>query len=451
MSSFFTSSIRASFYHAKNPRGFKRLQWSQDLSLCTLESFRNFRFLSSSTSSNAISKSQRKQEAKKARDDDLLAEKIHQSTVTKSMTASSLLRAYWDLSKGRLSALVVTTTAVGYLSAGGGPLEVMGWTCLGTALCSSSAAALNQIWERDRDALMKRTQQRPLVQNVLSPTHATAMATVWGISGTSLLYFGTGDMTTAMLGLTNIGLYSGLYTFLKRHTIYNTWVGAVVGAIPPVMGWSAATGGHILDIECLLLGTTLYLWQMPHFFALSYMHRTDYARGGFHMVSVLELDGSHTAQLITRYALYLSAIPFVSTFTGITSSMFALEGIALNGYALWVAHDFSKHKTNAKARKVFLTSLWYLPCLLTLFLIHSKTWDEKQTEDNIIRRYIDSILHSVRDQGRKLCIHEVIATDQETSSINSACPFIAIQQKETGNNPIAAVSILKNDSTESAK
>lgn len=342
------------------------------------------------------------------------ADTEEQELQTKQKSASAVT-AYLDLSKARLSALVVSTTAAGFLAAGG-PLSTMGFACAGTALCSSSAAALNQIFERDRDAKMKRTQQRPLVTGVLSPQTATVAATAWGVAGTGLLAYGT-DPYTTMLGVGNIALYAGLYTYMKPKTTLNTWVGAVVGAIPPVIGWSAATGGNVLDVECLLLGSTLYLWQMPHFFALSYMHRVDYARGGFAMVPVLEEDGVQTASLVVRYAWYLSSIPVLSTLTGVTSTMFLLEGVALNGYALFVAHDFQKDRTNAKARKVFLTSLWYLPSLLMLFLLHSKTWDEKESENNVIRKTIDDYLHLVREEGRKLCVHETVVVHNA-----QACP-----------------------------
>ena len=189
--------------------------------------------------------------------------------------------------------------------AAGGPitpqLDVLASVVVGTALCSSAAAAWNQIFEVDRDAQMKRTQQRPLVKGTLTTTQAVTAASVWGVAGTGLLAVGTDPVTTA-LGASNIVLYSGVYTYMKRHSIYNTWVGAVVGAIPPVMGWTAATGGRLCNVEALLLGGALYLWQMPHFFALSYMHRVDYARGGFAMVPCLESDGERTANIIVRYA-----------------------------------------------------------------------------------------------------------------------------------------------------
>lgn len=346
--------------------------------------------------------------------------------------SSSKTGAYLDLAKAKLSALVVATTAAGFVAAGG-PLSeqavVAGCCVAGTALCSSSAAAWNQILERDRDAKMKRTQQRPLVTGKLTVTEASLAATLWGAAGTSLLALGTDPVTTA-LGLSNIGLYAGLYTYMKPRSIYNTWIGAMVGAIPPVMGWTAATGGSILDLDAMILGTTLYLWQMPHFFALSYMHRVDYKRGGFAMLPVLEADGEKTSWVILRYAGYLSMVPIVATFAGVTSSMFAFEGIALNSYALYVAHKFRQERTNANARKVFLTSLWYLPTWLMLFLLHSKVWDEEHDKDSW-RDAMSNMIHSVREHGRQICIHEHAIAKNPVPAGEEACPVTATRNTTT--------------------
>ena len=173
---------------------------------------------------------------------------------------------------------------------------------------------------------------------------------------------------------------------------------------------------------------------MPHFFALSYMHRQDYARGGFAMVPVLEGDtGDQTAKLITRYAAYLSTIPFISTLSGVTSSMFALEGMALNAYALHVAHKFYRERTNANARKVFLTSLWYLPSFMMLFLLHSKVWDEEKTsvkQEDAAREWIAARVHTIREAGRQVCIHEKAIIHNATNknmddhANKQACPVV---------------------------
>ena len=305
-------------------------------------------------------------------------------------------------------------------------MAVLASCCVGTALCSSSAAALNHIFEQSRDGKMKRTQQRPLVTGALAPVQAYRAAALWGLTGTSLLYYGT-DPTTALLGLSNIALYAGLYTYLKPRSIYNTWVGALVGAIPPVMGWSAATAGSLLDPHALVLGYTLYLWQMPHFFALSYMHRVDYQRGGFQMLGVL--DGPRTGQTILRYACYLTAVPFLTTATGMTSSMFALEGILLNGYALKVAHQFHRQRTNAHARQIFITSLWYLPCWLMLYLLHLNhhQTNTEESEKNALVRFIWNRLEEIRQHGRNYCLHETHKNEESDKS----CPAVLLKKKAT--------------------
>lgn len=357
------------------------------------------------------------------------------------------MAAFAELSKLKLSTLVVSTTSAGFLAAGG-PISfpTLAACTLGTALCSSSAATFNQVYEKDRDAQMKRTRNRPLPRQIYTPTQAVALGCTTGLSGTALLYAGIpADPTTALLGLGNIGLYAGLYTYMKPRSEWNTWVGALVGAIPPVMGWTAA-GGSMWDIEAVLLGGTLFLWQFPHFFALSWMHRVDYGRGGFQMVPVNDPHGDRTSDLITRYTYYLSTLPFVSTYLGVTSSMFAIEGLALNGYALYVAHKFQQDRSNQNARKVFLTSLWYLPSFLTLFILHSKTWKEEEDDkvkEGDVRRLLKEKIQYIRGKGKELCVHEVLhhhddnnnhsssadGTRNETSSSKLECP-IAFGKKQ---------------------
>eukprot|EP01083_Nonionella_stella_P112246 329966_1 len=189
------------------------------------------------------------------------------------------------------------------------------------------------------------------------------------------------------------------------------------------MGYCAATNGAgIFDLEAAVVGSTLFLWQFPHFFALSWMHRVDYARGGFQMVATNDTpEGSATADLITKYTYYLSAMPFLTTLSGITSSMFAVEGIFLNGYAIYVARNFDKERSNGNARKVFLTSLWYLPVWMILFLLHSNKWKEgvgveenDGKEDDLID-ILKGKADELRKMGRDKCIHEifVFGTDQD--------------------------------------
>jgi heme o synthase len=180
---------------------------------------------------------------------------------------------YASLSKFRLSALVVVTTSAGYLCTGV-PLDplILSTTCFGTALCAASANTFNQIIERDYDSLMNRTKQRPLPSGKLTVSQALTFGITSGAVGVgTLLAFS--NPVVALLGAGNIFLYAGPYTRMKRLSEANTWVGAVVGAIPPAMGWAAATGGDLMSLDNGALCTLLFLWQFPHFFALSWLHR----------------------------------------------------------------------------------------------------------------------------------------------------------------------------------
>ena len=355
-----------------------------------------------------------------------------------SASQMDYIKAFSELSKARLSALVVATSTFGYFAAAA-PISynTLAAASLGTALCSSSASTLNQIYEQDRDARMKRTSQRPLVtKKVVGVQGAVALATTTGISGGSILYFGTDPITTA-LGVGNIALYAGIYTAMKPKSEWNTWVGALVGAVPPVMGYTAATQGNgLLDIEAVLVGGILFLWQFPHFFALSWMHRLDYARGGFQMVSRNDMPkGDKTARLITRYTYFMSTVPILSTVADVTSSMFAIEGVALNAYAIYVAKKFEKERSNANARKVFLTSLWYLPCWMTLYILHSKKWKEGiENEDDTTILRLKKKVEDLRARGKELCLHEIWifeSRDERTSQEqHEQCPVFPNSKKD---------------------
>jgi protoheme IX farnesyltransferase len=370
------------------------------------------------------------------------------TTPQQQPTSSSTISNLAELSKARLSALVVSTTAFGFLSVGPTALAytslpTFAAASLGTALCASSAATFNQIIEVERDRKMKRTGNRPLVNGSVSKEMAIGLGCLTGSTGGIMLGLGTDPITT-MLGVGNIGLYAGLYTYLKPKSEINTWVGAIVGAIPPVMGWTAA-GGSILDPEAILLGSTLFLWQFPHFFALNWMYRTDYKRGGFSMVAVNDPNGDRTASLIKRYGLYLASLPILSTALEVTSPMFAVEGILLNGYALHVASKFDKERSNGNARKVFLTSLWYLPCVMMLFLLHSRRWHEEEAVTNDekeakhdsdrgdILDSVQALITRVQAKGKELCMHEALASkelevwmgkgENKTSLDGTKCPI----------------------------
>ena len=280
---------------------------------------------------------------------------------------------YMEISKARLSALVVGTTSAGFLFAGG-PVH---WSALaavtvGTTLAAASANTFNQTIERDYDALMRRTRQRPLPTGRISAAHAAGFGMATGVASTALLA-ATTNPVTAGLSAANILLYAGIYTPMKRRHNINTWIGAVVGAIPPVMGWTAA-GGDLLCAESALLSATLFLWQFPHFFSLAWLAREDYARGKYCMVPVSDSTGAATASIVLRYSAYAAPVPFAAWGAGLTTAMFPLESMAINGYLLYLAAQFYRDPGNQNARKVFKCSLWYLPVMMTAMIVHKKEW-----------------------------------------------------------------------------
>ena len=339
--------------------------------------------------------------------------------------SSSLLQAYGELCKARLSALVVVTSGAGFLLAGT-PVDWAAFAAAvsGTALAAASANTFNQVSEAPLDALMKRTQGRPLPTGRLS--RGAALAFGWGAGAASLgvLLAGTNPLTAA-LGMGNIALYALVYTPLKQLSTLNTAVGALVGAVPPLMGWAAATGS-LAAVDPFLLAYVLFAWQFPHFYALAWGLRKDYARGGYAMVPVFDATGAHTARLILRHTLALSTLPLVSTLLGVTSPMFAVEGVLLNGYLLRLAASFRAAPSDAGARAIFRASLWYLPLVAALFVFHANHWLAKEEQlqlDALVGaapplapargtswgEAAENAIASARLVGRGLCLHEVAA------------------------------------------
>ena len=206
-------------------------------------------------------------------------------------SALAPIRRWWtiyaDLGKARLSALVVTTAALGFVMASAVSLDwaLLGWTLLGTTLAAWSANALNQVFERHRDARMKRTRGRPIPSGRIGAPHALGAAILALGMGLTVLVAMV-NVLTAVLALLTTLLYVLVYTPLKTRTTLNTLIGSVVGAIPPVMGWTAVTGQ--LDPGAWVLGTVLFVWQIPHFLALAWLYREDYKRGGYRMLPVID-------------------------------------------------------------------------------------------------------------------------------------------------------------------
>jgi protoheme IX farnesyltransferase len=283
----------------------------------------------------------------------------------------SWFQAHMELGKVRLSAMVVFTTALGFVVASKmNPFEGMNWTrlfwtCLGTFLAAVGAAAFNQAIEARRDARMMRTRKRPLPLGALTRTYAATFGLIVCISGVAILC-PTSNSLTAFLAIINILLYAVVYTPLKPISTTNTLVGAVVGGIPPMMGWAAATGG--LSAGAWVLGAILFVWQIPHFLALSWMYRDDYARGGFRMLPVIDPQGKLTGLLSLLYSMLLVPLCLLLVRLGHAGFGFAFVSLLLTGGLIACAIRFCQTHAHRDARRLFLGSIVYLP-LLTMTLM----------------------------------------------------------------------------------
>lgn len=278
-------------------------------------------------------------------------------------------RCYWELSKARLSMLVVTTAGAGYVMGSGMAIDYYGlsWTCLGTFCVAAAANTINQILEVENDSRMKRTNRRPLPAGRLTTQHAMAWAVTTGIGGVALLA-SQANMIAAGLGAINLVLYTLVYTPLKQVHPVNTWVGAVVGAVPPLLGWAAAAGE--VSMGGWLLASALYFWQIPHFMAIAYLCRQDYADGGFKMLSMEDDSGQRTALAALRNCAYLVPLGFIAYQCGLTTEWFGVETALLSAGMGTTAVLFYYKPSADRARKLFRASLLYLPFLLAAMLIH---------------------------------------------------------------------------------
>lgn len=281
---------------------------------------------------------------------------------------SPVLNDYLVLTKVRITVLVLVTTAAGFLLAAGSELDVplLAWTLLGTGLAASGAAALNQVVEREADARMRRTAARPIPAGRISPRHGSSVGVGLAGIGVGLLAAAV-NLLTAGLALATVLLYIVVYTPLKRMTPLNTIVGAIPGAIPPVMGWTAVTGQ--LALPAWVLFAILFLWQLPHFLAIAWIFRDDYRLGGFPMLPVLDPDGEATGRQVALYCAALVPVSLIPTLLGLTGPVYFFGALALGlaFLAAGVAMAISRQKR--EARRVLLASVTYLPLLLLLLVL----------------------------------------------------------------------------------
>ncbi|MEI8292859.1 MAG: heme o synthase [bacterium] len=276
-----------------------------------------------------------------------------------------------ELVKARLSLLVLLTTLVGFLLGWHGPFDwvLLTATLLGTALCAGGAAALNQWWERDVDNRMKRTRGRPLPSGRMQPQDALLFGVFFSVSGIAILALFTNDRA-AFLAFATIAIYIFVYTPMKRISSLNTLVGAIPGALPPLIGWVAARGGY--NLEGCLLFATLWFWQMPHFLAIAWMYRDDYADGGFVMLTAKDPEGHVTSRQALLYSLFLIPVTLLPSILAFNSPAYFLGALALGiGFAAF-ALRFMTQRSRPAARNLFFASILYLPILLGLLVATRK-------------------------------------------------------------------------------
>jgi protoheme IX farnesyltransferase len=293
------------------------------------------------------------------------AEILNTASTEKSWTA-----VFADLVKARLTTLVLLTTFVGFYIGGRGAqnFALMFHTLFGTALVAAGAAALNQLLEREYDAKMRRTAGRPLPSGRLQPTTVAIFGGICSVAG--LIYLALlVNLLTSVLGAVTLVSYLFIYTPLKRVTWTNTLVGAIPGALPPLMGWTAAR--NELGGEGWALFAILAFWQLPHFFAIAWMYRDEYAKAGFIMLPNIDADGSRTGQqaVVNTVALFAASLcPFFFKMAGMT---YLVAAIILGAGFLFFAVQFSRQLTIVRARQLFLASIIYLPLLLAALV-----WDK---------------------------------------------------------------------------
>lgn len=273
-----------------------------------------------------------------------------------------------ELTKARLTALVLITTLTGFFVAGTG---MTNWltglhVLLGTGLVAAGAAALNEWWERDLDLLMERTAHRPLPSGEIEPWFALAFGLTTALTGLAYLAALVNGLTAWLGGLALVS-YVLVYTPLKRLTVWNTVVGAVPGALPPLMGWTAARGE--LGIGGLALFGILFFWQIPHFMAIAWLYREDYARAGYRMLPVVAPHGRATGWAALGTTLPLLGISLVPVGVGIAGPLYGAGATVLGVGFLAMAAQFTIRMERSQARLVFFASILYLPLLLGLLML----------------------------------------------------------------------------------
>jgi heme o synthase len=273
-----------------------------------------------------------------------------------------------ELVKARLTLLVLVTTAVGFYLGAEPPIDfkLLFHTVFGTAAAAAGAAALNQWWERQADGLMRRTMTRPIPAGRMAPFQALLLGTALSIFGVVYLAIVCNPLSAALSAIT-IVIYIFAYTPLKRSSTANTAVGAIPGAIPPMIGWAAARGD--IGPGAWSLFVIVFLWQMPHFFAIAWMCREDYSRAGFRMISGDDPTGERSASQSVFFCILLLVLAGLPAFVGIASYVYEAVELVLGGLFIAVAMRFLRLRTQSAARLLFIASIAYLPLLLAALVL----------------------------------------------------------------------------------
>jgi protoheme IX farnesyltransferase len=286
---------------------------------------------------------------------------------TTQLTLASRAGAYLTLTKPDVSLLVLMTTGAGFYMGARGPVDWLrlAHTVFGTMLIAAGTAALNHYIERDSDRYMRRTAARPLPSGVLKPNEALLFGVGLAIAGAADLWLAGGALASA-LGILTCLSYLLAYTPLKKRTVWATFVGAFPGAVPPMIGWAAATGS--LDRGAWVLFAILFLWQFPHFHAIAWMYRDDYSRAGILMLPVVDRDGSRTFRQIILTSIALIGISLLPSLLGLTGALYFFGALAVSTGLLQVCLWAASTKSNARAKWLMHATVLHIPVLLGLMM-----------------------------------------------------------------------------------
>lgn len=288
---------------------------------------------------------------------------------TKAISTSEKTAAYLELTKPRIAFMLVLTSAAGFYLGSGGAFNLTLFinSMIGITLLAFGVATLNQVWERKTDALMERTATRPLPANKVSFTEALIFGILLCLTAEIYLVLLVNPLT-AFLGLVVIVGYVFLYTPLKTRTSMSTAIGAIPGAMPPLMGYTAAA--NEISLTAWALFALLFVWQFPHFLAIAWMYREQYAKAGILMLPVIEPEGKITARQILIFTLLLIPVSLAPYFLGLTGIVYLIGAGLLGIWFLAASISAARAKTNEKARKLLLVSVLYLPIVFALMVFN---------------------------------------------------------------------------------